>query len=85
MAAVKTGDKAGLDMTDIYWKKKDAESKCIFDGSANFDYEELAHAFEFLLEEKLIYKLGATSERYVHYLVSVLVRLKDAFNPLSNF
>ena len=58
-------------MTDIYWQKKDAENSLKADHK-DFDYEELAHAIEFLVEEKLIYKLGVSSVKYVHYMVSSL-------------
>ena len=71
LSVLKTGDKLGLDMTDIYWQKKDAENSLKADHK-DFDYEELAHAIEFLVEEKLIYKLGVSSVKYVHYMVSSL-------------
>ena len=71
LSVLKTGDKTGLDMTDIYWRKNDAENSLKADHK-DFDYEELAYAIEFLLEEKLIYKLGVSSVKYVHYMVSSL-------------
>jgi hypothetical protein len=39
----------------------------------SFNLDELADAINFLMKKKLIYKLGISHEKYVHYKVGLKI------------